>query len=219
MRKIQQILIPTALALASCLVIVAQPPQGKGGPGGGGGKGGGKGGFGGGPALSVTSTAFPDGGEIPLKNAGVGGENKLPDFTFNWSTAGNPVPAPMTLQTYAVIFHDIENATAKGPGDTLHWSAFNIPGTAKGLPEGMGGGDLPDGTRNGPGIGAGRGMPAYFGPGAGPGPFHHYVFEFYALDTKLDLPATTTREEIMKAMEGHVIGKAAYVGRFHRTAQ
>ncbi|MEO8682236.1 MAG: hypothetical protein ABI665_24525, partial [Vicinamibacterales bacterium] len=48
---------------------------------------------------------------------------------------------------------------------------------------------------------------------------HHYVFEFYALDTKLDLPATTTREDLMKAMEGHVIGKAAYTGRFHTTPQ
>jgi len=87
-----------------------------------------------------------------------------------------------------VIFHDIENSTNKTTTDTLHWSAFNIPGTTKGLPEGLGAGDLPDGTRNGPGIAARGGNPgAYFGPGAGPGPFHHYVFEFYALDTKLDL--------------------------------
>ncbi len=214
--RIQQLLIPTAFALASALVLVAQPPQGK-GPGGGGGKGGGKG-FGGGPVLSVTSTSFPDGGEVPMKNAGRG-ENKLPEFTFNWSQGGNPAQPPMTLQTYAVVFHDIENATAKGPTDTLHWAAFNIPGTAKGLPEGMGGGDLPDGTRNGPGINAGRGTPGYFGPGAGVGPFHHYVWEFYALDTKLDLPATCTRDELMKAMEGHVVGKAAYVGRFHAMPQ
>ena len=63
----------------------------------------------------------------------------------------NPGTAPETLQTYAVIFHDIENSTNKGTTDTLHWTAFNIPGTAKGLPEGLGPGDLPDGTRNGPG--------------------------------------------------------------------
>jgi phosphatidylethanolamine-binding protein (PEBP) family uncharacterized protein len=43
------------------------------------------------------------------------------------------------------------------------------------------------------------------------------VFEFYALDTKLDLPATASRDDLMKAMEGHIIGKAAYVGRFHTT--
>ena len=112
------------------------------------------------------------------------------NFTGLWGQCG--APAPDTLQTYAVIFHDIENSTNKTTIDTLHWSAFNIPGTAKGLPEELGNGDLPDGTRNGPGIAQrGGNPPAYFGPGAGPGPIHHYVFEFYALDTKLDLPANT----------------------------
>jgi|SRR5271165_1144365 len=166
--------------------------------------------------LSVTSEAWPDGGEVPMHNAGRG-DNKSPAFEFHWSMGGNPASAPDNLQTYAVIFHDIENSTNKTTSDTLHWTAFNIPGTAKGLPEGLGTGDLPDGTRNGPGIMSRGGTQpgGYFGPGAGPGPFHHYVFEFYALDTKLDLPANTTREELLKAMDGHVIGKAAFVGRFH----
>src|SRR5579864_5558661 len=126
--------------------------------------------------LSVTSPAWPDGGEVPMRNAGRG-ENKSPAFEFHWTLGPNPGTPPENLQTYAVIFHDIENSSNKGTADTLHWTAFNIPGSAKGLPEGLGSGDLPDGTRNGPGI-AGRGgnPPAYFGPGAGQGPFHHYVF-------------------------------------------
>ncbi len=165
--------------------------------------------------LSVTSPAWPDGGEVPMHNAGRG-DNKSPAFEFHWSLGPTPASAPETLQSYAVIFHDIENSTNKGTTDTLHWSAFNIPGTAKGLPEGLDKGELPDGTRNGPGIMARGGNPGqYFGPGAGPGPFHHYIFEFYALDTKLELPATATRDDLLKAMEGHVIGKAAYTGRFH----
>jgi hypothetical protein len=169
--------------------------------------------------FSVTSPAWPDGGEVPMTNAGRGG-NKSPAFEFHWTMGPNPAAPPENLQSYAVIFHDIENSTNKTTADTLHWTAFNIPATAKGLPEGLGPGDLPDGTRNGPGIMAGRGAPpAYFGPGAGPGPFHHYVFEFYALDSKLDLPANTTREALLKAMDGHVIGKAAWVGRFHAPAQ
>lgn len=198
--------LPFALSL-SCIVAVAQPGGGKGGPGRGGPPR---------PVLSVTSNAWPDGGEVPMKNA-FRGENKSPEFEFHWNLGTNPTTAPDTLKTYAVIFHDIENSTNRTTVDTLHWSAFNIPATAKGLPEALGQGDLSDGTRNGPGIAASRpnGTPGYFGPGAGPGPFHHYVFEFYALDTKLDLPANTTREELLKAMDGHVIGKAAYVGRFH----
>ncbi len=201
----QRILLSSILALSTSAIMLAQPGGGKG--------------KGGAPAprpvLSVTSPAWPDGGEVPMRNAGRG-ENKSPAFEFHWNLGTNPTEAPDTLQTYAVIFHDVENSTNRTTTDTLHWSAFNIPGTAKGLPEGLGSGDLADGTRNGPGISNRNGNPgAYFGPGAGPGPIHHYLFEFYALDTKLDLPATCTREELLKAMDGHVIGKAAYYGRFH----
>ena len=211
MRSIQRLLAGLGVVALSVAVGIAQAPQA---PAGGAapagqGRGGGRG-----PVLSVTSPSFPDGGEIPMKHGGRG-ENKSPAFEFHWSNGPTPAEAPANLQSYAVIFHDIENATRGTTADTLHWAAFNIPGTAKGLPEGLGGGDLPDGTRNGPGINAGRGTPSYFGPGAGPGPFHHYVFEFYALDIKLDLAATTTREDLLKAMDGHVIGKAAYVGRYH----
>jgi len=205
-------LLPAFFALSAGALLVAQPPAGKaGGPGA---KGPAR------PVFSVTSPSFPDGGEVPLKYSFYG-ENKTPEFVFNWTAGNAPAAAPDTLQSYVILFHDIENATARGPVDTLHWSAFNIPGTAKGIPEGLGGGDLPDGTRNGPGIAGSRpnGTPSYFGPGAGPGPFHHYVFEFYALDSKINLPANTTRDELWKAMEGHVIGKAAYVGRFHQAAQ
>lgn len=208
MKKLQ-VLIPALVALCS-MTLVAQGP-------GGAAKGGGKGGAKGPPrpVLSVSSTSFPDGGEVPANNAFAGG-NKSPQFTFHWTAANNPVAPPDGLQTYAIIFHDIENSTNRTTADTLHWTIFNIPGTTKELAEGLPGGDLPDGSRNGPGIAAGRGTPSYFGPGAGVGPFHHYVWEFYALDTKIDLPANTTLPELVKAMDGHVIGKAAYVGRYHQ---
>ena len=55
------------------------------------------------------------------------------------------------------------------------------------------------------------------GPGAGAaGPYHHYTFELYALDTKLSLTPDATRADVLKAMDGHVIAKAALEGRFHR---
>ena len=207
-----KLMLSAAAILSSAALVFAQAPAG--GPGGappGGARGGGRGPAG--PVLSVTSSAWPDGGEVPMHNAGRG-DNKSPAFEFHWTMGGNPAMPPDALKTYAIVFHDIENSTMRTTTDTLHWTAFNIPGTATSLAEGT----MPEGTVHGPGILAGRGTPGYFGPGAGPGPFHHYVFEFYALDTKLDLPATATRDELMKAMDGHVIGKAAYVGRFHGTA-
>jgi Raf kinase inhibitor-like YbhB/YbcL family protein len=227
--KLMRMVMVLAIAIAVAVgVAIAQAPQGgapggapgAGGPGGGGGRGGG--GRGGGPSLMITSPSFPDGGEVPMKHAGArGGENKSPQFDFKWIQGMNNAEQPATVVTYAVIFHDIENSTNRGTADTLHWSAFNIPATAKGLPEGLPAGDLPDGTRNGPGIGARGGTPAaYFGPGApSTQRLHHYVFEFYALDTKLDFPSgLPTREQLMAAMEGHVVGKAAYVGRFRTPA-
>ena len=64
---------------------------------------------------------------------------------------------------------------------------------------------------------AGRGTPSYFGPGAGPGPFHHYVFEFYALDIKLDTLATgASVTDLYAAIDGHVIGHQIMVVPFHQ---
>ena len=92
-----------------------------------------------------------------------------------------------------------------------------------GLPEGVKPGpDLPDGSRQ---ISASG--PQYRGPGApATGPLHHYTFEVYALDISLDVTpsaaappiaaALETRSNVMKAMQGHVLGKAVYVGLFHR---
>ncbi len=197
----------SAVVVLSCsaLVIGQAPPAGRGGPAR--------------VSFWVTTTAWPDGGEVPMRYS-MRGDNKSPAFEFHWNLGGNPTAAPENLRTYAVILHDVENSSNKTVTDTLHWTAFNIPGTASGLPEGLAAGDLPDGTRNGPGIASERGSaPVYFGPGAGPGPIHHYVFEFYALDTKLDLPANTSRDGLLKAMDGHVIGKAAWFGRFHAPPQ
>ena len=203
-------ILAASFVWALAATLVAQAPQGGGAPGGGQGRGGGRGR--GGPALTVTTSAWPDGGEVPQKHAGRGG-NVSPAFEFSWVQGGNTVDPPATLASYAIIFHDIENAPRGGEPDTLHWMIWDIPGAAKGIPEGLPMGDLPDGSRQTT-TNVGRG--AYFGPGAGPGPFHHYVFEFYALDTKLNLPNTSTRAQVLAAMDGHYVGKAAFVGRFHQ---
>ena len=149
--------------------------------------------------LVVESTAFEDGGIVPDKYSGRGG-NVQPGFKFS--------NVPDSVKSYAIIFHDLDVALNKGTGDVLHWIVWNIPASAGGIPEGS----LPAGAVQGKNI---AGQNAYFGPGAPPGPrYHHYTFEIYALDGNLDLPNTAGRDELLGAMAGHVIAKAAYVGRF-----
>lgn len=99
-----------------------------------------------------------------------------------------------------------------------HYRVFwNIPATATGLPQGVPkGAQLPDGSYQISATG-----PMYRGPGApANGPFHHYVFELYALDIKLDVnpsgDAFETRANVMKAIQGHVLAKAVYGGLFRR---
>src|SRR5271167_1758989 len=116
MKITQRAVLSTIAVLSSCALAAAQGP-----PAGGAGKAG--------PppprlVFSVTSSAWPDGGEVPMRNAGRG-ENKSPAFEFHWTLGPNPAAAPENLQTYAVIFHDVENSSMKTTVDTLHWSAFN----------------------------------------------------------------------------------------------
>jgi Raf kinase inhibitor-like YbhB/YbcL family protein len=150
------------------------------------------------PPLLMQTDAFPDGGVVPQKFAGRGGVQ--PGFKFS--------NAPEGTVTYAIIFHDLDVALQGGTDDVLHWLAWNIPASANGIPEGK----LPEGSVTGKNL---MGQNAYMGPGAPPGPrLHHYVFELYALNAKLDLPETAGRNELLAAMKGKTVAKAAYVGRF-----
>jgi Raf kinase inhibitor-like YbhB/YbcL family protein len=161
------------------------------------GRGGGRGGFSL-PPLKMETTAFEDGAIVPQKYAGQMGVQ--PGFTFS--------NAPANTVSYAIILHDLDVSLQGGTGDVLHWLAWNIPASAGGIPEGS----LPAGSVQGTNL---MGRQAYMGPGAPAGPrYHHYVFELYALSQNLDLPATAGRDELLAAMQGKVVAKAAYVGRY-----
>jgi phosphatidylethanolamine-binding protein (PEBP) family uncharacterized protein len=56
----------------------------------------------------------------------------------------------------------------------------------------------------------------FMGPGARGNVYHHYTLELFALDTKLDLGPDASRDDVMKAIDGHIIGKAVVEGRFHQ---
>ncbi|MFD2933000.1 YbhB/YbcL family Raf kinase inhibitor-like protein [Spirosoma flavum] len=170
------------------------------------------------PPMRLTTTAFSDGGIIPIKftqaapGAAPGGGTS-PELSWTNVPAGT--------QSFVLHMHDVDVSRNKSTDDNLHWLVWNIPGTLTGLPEGIpGGAQLADGSYQ-----VNLLTPSYRGPGAAAsGPLHHYVFEIYALDTKLDVKPSTegaekgleTRSNVLKALQGHVLGKAAYVGLFKR---
>ena len=159
------------------------------------------------PGLTLTTSAFADGAEIPAKYTQSDPNPISPKL--DWTNV------PPNTASFVLIMHDPDVAIQKKAEDVLHWMAFNIPGTAHGLPEGVpANAQLPDGSVQAKNR---RGTVGFLGPGApAVGPHHHYTFELFALDTKLDLGPDATREGVLKAMDGHILGKGVLVGRFHR---
>jgi len=159
-------------ALAWTSVAVAQAPAGGGGAAAGGG--------GGGAAMfTMSTTAFADGGVIPVRfsQAAPGaapGEGTSPEL--KWTNA------PANTRSFVLHMHDMEVVRNRTTDDQRHWLVWNIPATTMSLPEGLPrGAKLADGSWRISATG-----PVYRGTGAGAaGPMHHYVFELYALDIPL----------------------------------
>jgi Raf kinase inhibitor-like YbhB/YbcL family protein len=159
--------------------------------------------------MSLTSTAWSDGGQIPVKYSQAGPETSP---AFAWSDV------PDGTTSFVLIARDLDVATGNGTEEMIHWMLWNIPGASRSLPEGIPQAtQLPDGTRQISATG-----PYYRGAAAPTtGPAHHYVFELYALDATVDVPAVgqspaLTRAAVLTAMAGHVRGKATYVGLYKR---
>jgi Raf kinase inhibitor-like YbhB/YbcL family protein len=164
--------------------------------------------------MVLTTPAWPDGAQIPVKYTQAGDQTS-PEL--KWTNA------PAGTQSFVINMLDPDVSVQRGTEAQPHWIVWNIPATATGMPEGVKpGAELPDGSRQ---ISASG--PQYRGPGAAAnGPMHHYTIEVYALDTKVDVAASSaaqpmaaaleTRAAVMKAIQGHVLGKAVYVGLFRR---
>jgi Raf kinase inhibitor-like YbhB/YbcL family protein len=160
-----------------------------------------------GPGMTLTSPDFEDGGEIPAK------------YTQRVSNPESPklewTHVPSGVVTFVLHMHDPDVARQKTTEDMLHWMVINIPGSAHELPGAVAPNPtMPDGAIQ---LKNGGNTVGYRGPGApAPGPYHHYTFELYALDTRLDLGPDATRAEVLKAINGHILAKAVTEGRFHR---
>jgi Raf kinase inhibitor-like YbhB/YbcL family protein len=158
--------------------------------------------------MMLMISAFPDGTDIPPKFTQAG-DSTSPAITW--------MNVPAGTVTLLLHMHDLEVSRNKTSDDQLHWIVWNIPANATGLPEGVPkGAQLENGAFQLSATG-----PQYRGPGApATGPRHHYTLELFALDTKVDVQPGSdpfeTRMEIIKAIQGHILGKAVYMGLFHR---
>ena len=142
--------------------------------------------------LKLTSSAFSDGGEIP-RECGYKNGNKVPPLAVSGIPDGT--------KSLALIMDDPDAMGAVGK-IWVHWVAWNIDPTKTELELTK----LTEGMTD-------FGEVGYGGP-APPDKRHTYVFKLYALDSKLDLPDKSTKADVEKAMEGHIIEQATLEGTY-----
>ena len=144
--------------------------------------------------LKLTSSAFSDGGEIP-RECGYKNGNKEPPLTVSGTPDGT--------KSLALIMDDPDAMGAVGKV-WVHWVAWNIDPTI----------ELDDVVDHLSIEGmTDFGEVGYGGP-APPDKRHTYVFKLYALDSELDLPDESTKADVEKAMEGHIIEQTQLTGTY-----
>lgn len=153
-------------------------------------------------ALSIESPAFAGNTNIPPVYT-ADGEDRSPPL--RWSGV------PAEAKTLALIMEDPDAPS----GTFVHWVAFNIPATIDHLSEGTEHrGDYTDGTLQGKN---GFDRVGYGGPKPPQGQTHRYVFKLYALDDRLGLEPGVNREEVERAMRGHVLASTELTARYGRS--
>ncbi len=153
--------------------------------------------------LYVTSPAFGSGQTIPDLFTAFG-KNVSPPVSWDG--------APPGTQAYAVIMEDPDG---HGPGPTLHWLAYNIPATAKGLVKDIRNRAEPKSPAGiTQGINAEGGI-GYVGPHPPVGdPPHHYHIQVFALDQVLKVKPKASLEQVIAAMNERVLAEGEVVGTF-----
>ena len=148
--------------------------------------------------FTFTSSAFGYSEPIPRRHAYIGvGQNISP--ALEWSGA------PEGTVSFALIMEDPDG------GMWSHWVVFNIPSDVLGLAEG-----IPTTPTLASGALQGRndfGGMGYGGPSP-PSGTHRYYFRLYALDTMLDLASGATRQQVINAMQGHILEQLEYMGTY-----
>ncbi len=151
--------------------------------------------------VKLTSTAFQDGGMIPAQYT-CEGQNISPPLAWG--------EVPAETKTLALVADDPDAPR----GTWVHWVLFNLPATERGLAEATPATEtLASGAKQGKND---FGNAGYGGP-CPPAGTHRYYFKLYALDAALDLPSGASKEQLSKAMRGHVVAEGELMGRYQRT--
>jgi len=149
--------------------------------------------------IKLSSSSFQDEGMMPDKHA-YKRDNISP--ALSWFNI------PEKATTMAIICDDPD-----APSIWVHWVIFNIPATEKELPEKI----AKQETLSNKAIQGKNdfGNIGYDGP-APPSGTHRYLFKIYALDTILHLNPGASKQQLLKAMEGHILARGELVGKYAR---
>jgi hypothetical protein len=153
--------------------------------------------------MQLKSLAFKDGKEIPN------------EYTCDSSTRINPPlsfsEVPLHTKSFVLILEDpdIPEDSKQRLGIQVwdHWVLFNIPGDTREIEENT----IPIGVS---GINTNGNIE--YTPPCPPYGVHRYIFKLYALDTMLSLPEGSTKDDVLSAIRGHVLGEAELIGRYQR---
>jgi len=151
-------------------------------------------------AIQIQSSAFSEGGAIPKQYTCDGKDISPP---LSWAGV------PDETKSLALICDDPD-----APRKTwVHWVLFDLPPGIKGLSEGVAAREtIAEGGTHG--VNDFRKL-GYGGP-CPPSGTHRYLFKLYALDAKLALSSGATKEEVLRAMEGHVLAQGTLTGKYSR---
>jgi Raf kinase inhibitor-like YbhB/YbcL family protein len=149
-------------------------------------------------AIEVSSPAFEPGGAIPQKYTGEGRDVSPP---LIWEGL------PDETKEIALICDDPDAPT---PNPWVHWVVYKIRADVMGFREGSTQGEVLEGKNDFGTLGYGGPMPPR-GHGV-----HHYYFKVYALDVELEVAAGLTKEQLLEAIEGHVLDEGELVGIYER---
>ncbi|UCB44227.1 MAG: YbhB/YbcL family Raf kinase inhibitor-like protein [Dehalococcoidales bacterium] len=149
--------------------------------------------------MTLLSTAFSEGENIPIRYS-CDGEDISPQLTWDNVPAGT--------QSFVLIMDDPD-----APGGVFtHWVLFNLPADARQLPEAVPTEqELDNGARHGIND---FGEISYGGPCPPFGQSHRYQFTLYSLDTTLDLPAGASKQQVINAMQGHILDSVTLTGLY-----